>query len=189
MKLIILLIFCYFLTIKSNSQSIYDFLENNPKSLVVVQYKSDSWEGRFITNYSILRRYLLSYDTSLNEKPVLLQKILDSLFKRQKILDIGFNQLASYWIDQESGNEDIRLISKNSLLSKSTIDLKIILMEVGVKGNKSQRNEFNYHSKFPYSKELIEYLFIHKIFVIEGDGHIYLFDLRKFPGDRFCQED
>jgi len=162
-------------------------LEETQYSYVVVEDSSEGHRSRYVISYSILKRYLTSVDSTMKYSLIKFHSILDSLFNKRKILNINLSEMGKYWIQRESGWEDIRVITQNFLIKNPPKDFEKFLNAVGIKMDNNGRYELNYNSKYKFSKDLIEYLFIHKVFVVENDGHIYLFDLRKFPEDSFLR--
>jgi len=178
MKILFLLLFSLNFSLYVRSQSFYGFLETNPKAFVVIKYLTDSSSGKYITNYSILKRYLLSVDTSLRNDSSKLCTLLDSLFSGKKSLNVGFKVFSNYWEERENGKEKILLIDAKNLDIHKGATFNKFFADISTPTNKRNVFEFNYHSKYRYSKQLIDYLFTCSVIIIEGDGHIYLFDLR-----------
>lgn len=178
MKTILFLLFFLHFSLDVKSQSFFDFLETNPKAFVVFKYLTDSSSGKYITNYSILKRYLLSVDKSFSNDSSKLYSLLDSLFSEKKSLNVGFKVFSNYWEERENGKEIILLTDDNNLDIYKRKTFNKIFADISTPTKKINVFEFNYHSKYRYSKQLIDYLFRYSVIIIEGDGHIYLFDWR-----------
>jgi hypothetical protein len=117
-------------------------------------------------------------DSSFSNNSIKLYSLLDSLFSEKKALNISFKVFCNYWEERENGNEKILLTDGKNLNIYKGKPFNTFFLNISTPTNKKNVFEFNYHSKYSYSKDLIAYLFRNNIITIEGDGHIYLFDWR-----------